>query len=107
MKKRYDLAVVGGGFSGCAAAISAARCGLRVLLAEQGNSLGGSAVNCLVNPFMPYWTQKDGKKLVLSEGLFAEICGEMKKISPLAIDGITFNEEYLKILEFPQIAIER
>ncbi|HJC87074.1 MAG TPA: FAD-dependent oxidoreductase, partial [Candidatus Eisenbergiella intestinigallinarum] len=43
MKKRYDLAVVGGGFSGCAAAISAARCGLRVLLAEQGNSLGGSA----------------------------------------------------------------
>ena len=98
MKKRYDLAVVGGGFSGCAAAISAARCGLRVLLAEQGNSLGGSAVNCLVNPFMPYWTQKDGKKLVLSEGLFAEICGEMKKISPLAIDGITFNEEYLKIV---------
>ena len=93
--KKYDLAVVGGGFSGCAAAISAARSGLRVLLAEQGNALGGSAVNCLVNPFMPYWTQKDGKRMDLSEGLFAEICGEMRKISPRAIDGITFNEEYL------------
>ena len=96
--KKYDLAVVGGGFSGCAAAISAARSGLRVLLAEQGNALGGSAVNCLVNPFMPYWTQKDGKRTDLSEGLFAEICGEMRKISPRAIDGITFNEEYLKIV---------
>lgn len=96
--KKYDLAVVGGGFSGCAAAISAARSGLRVLLAEQGNALGGSAVNYLVNPFMPYWTQKDGKRMDLSEGLFAEICGEMRKISPRAIDGITFNEEYLKIV---------
>ena len=32
--KTYDLIVVGGGFAGCAAAISAARAGASVLLLE-------------------------------------------------------------------------
>ena len=54
--KNYDLIVVGGGFSGVAAAIGAARQGLGVLLVEKGNCFGGAAVNCLVNPFMCYWT---------------------------------------------------
>ena len=38
----YDLIVVGGGISGCAAAISAARCGLDVLLIERYGFLGGT-----------------------------------------------------------------
>ena len=54
--KVYDLIVVGGGFSGVAAAIAAARQGMDVLLVEKGNCFGGAAVNCLVNPFMCYWT---------------------------------------------------
>lgn len=96
--KKYDLAVIGGGFAGCAAAISAARLGLSVLLVDKGNALGGSAVNCLVNPFMPYWTTKDNKRYDLSVGLFAEIRDEMQKISPYAIRGDVFNEEFLKIV---------
>lgn len=95
--KKYDLVVVGGGFAGCGAAISAARQGLNVLLIEQGNALGGAAVNCLVNPFMPYWTKKDGERYDLSEGLFAEICSELEKLNLNAICGNIFNEEYLKI----------
>lgn len=50
----YDVIVAGGGFSGVAAAIAAAREGMSVLLIEKSNCLGGAAANCLVNPFMPY-----------------------------------------------------
>ena len=71
--KRYDVAVIGGGFAGVAAALAAARAGAEVLLVEKGNSLGGAAVNCLVNPFMPYWTMVDGKRVRLAAGIFREI----------------------------------
>ena len=41
-KKDYDVAVLGGGIAGTAAAISAARAGARVILIERGGSLGGT-----------------------------------------------------------------
>ena len=75
--KKYDLIVIGGGFSGCAAAIAAARCGMNVLLAEKSNAPGGAANNCLVNPFMPYRTNIDGKTVDLSAGFFKEITDEL------------------------------
>lgn len=71
--KRYDLAVIGGGFAGAAAALAAARSGANVLLVEKANCLGGAAVNCLVNPFMPYWTEMNGERVDLSAGIFREI----------------------------------
>lgn len=58
--KEYDLAVIGGGFAGVAAALAAARAGAKVLIVEKSNSLGGAAVNCLVNPLcptLPKWTE--------------------------------------------------
>ena len=96
--KKYDLIVIGGGFAGTAAAISAARNGLDVLLVDKGNTLGGTAVNCLVIPFMPNSTTVNGEQYNLSEGLFAEIRAELKRIYPQAICGNSFNEEYLKII---------
>ena len=51
--QKFDLIVVGGGQAGCAAALAGARDGLSVLLVEAAGALGGSATNCLVNPFMP------------------------------------------------------
>ena len=51
--QKHDLVVVGGGLTGTAAAIAAARRGLRVLLAEQSGSLGGMPCTGLINPFMP------------------------------------------------------
>ena len=71
--KKYDLTVAGGGFAGVAAAIAAAREGCSVLLLEKGNSLGGAAVNCLVNPFMRNNTELDGVNTELSQGLYTEI----------------------------------
>ena len=50
----YDVIVVGGGFAGTAAAVSAAREGAKVLLLEKSGFLGGAAGNCYVHPFMGY-----------------------------------------------------
>ena len=81
--KKYDVAVIGGGFAGVAAALAAARGGASVLLVEKGNCLGGAAVHCLVNPFMPYWTVEDGKRVDLAAGLFGEINDCLQKRSDL------------------------
>lgn len=101
--KNYDLVVAGGGLSGVAAALAAAREGLRVLLVEKSNCLGGAAVNCLVNPFMPYWMNQpdtDGKpqKNYLSRGIFRQILDELSACSALDRNEITFQEEYLKLI---------
>ena len=80
-KQHFDLVVVGGGQAGCAAALAGARGGLSVLLVEAASALGGSATNCLVNPFMPYSTtiEENGEKrrLALSQGIFSEILGAL------------------------------
>lgn len=50
---RADVCVVGGGCAGTAAAVSAARNGLKVVLLEQGTVLGGLQTQGLVYPAMP------------------------------------------------------
>ena len=94
--KKYDLVVAGGGFSGTAAALAAARGGASVLIVEKSNSLGGAAVNCLVNPFMEYFTEIDNKKFTLSRGIFEEIHNELEKRK--AIENESFAEEELKLI---------
>ena len=44
----YDIIVLGGGFTGCAAAEAAAKQGKSVLLLEASGYLGGAASNCLI-----------------------------------------------------------
>ncbi len=94
---KYDLIVAGGGFAGASAALSAARQGLSVLLIDKSGCLGGAAVNCLVNPFMRYYTNKDGNRTMLSEGIFGEIIRLLKERNPLTSDQY-FSEEDLKII---------
>lgn len=94
--KNYDVAVLGGGFAGIGAALAAARCGSRVLLIEKGNCLGGAASNCLVNPFMPYYTQIDGKRVDLSAGIFSETVRRLKERCAMWNDA--FLEEELKYI---------
>lgn len=91
----YDLIVMGGGLTGCAAAVAAARRGLSALLIEKTGALGGAAVVNLVNPFMPNGTRINGKFTELSQGLYAEIKGRLADMG--AIEGRMFHEEYLKI----------
>ena len=99
--KKYSLIVVGGGLTGVAAAISAARQGVSTLLIEESGSLGGAISNNLVYPFMPYWTKvKDGNnvsKRYLSQGVFKEI----KERHDSYVDDCKdheFNSEYFKIV---------
>ena len=94
--QKYDLIVAGGGFAGVAAALSAAQEGCKVLLLEKGNSLGGAATNCLVNPFMQYWTTIDAKRVDLSAGVFKEIHDRLKASN--ALRGESFLEEELKFI---------
>ena len=94
--KKYDLAVIGGGFAGVAAALAAARGGAKVLIVEKSNCLGGAAVNCLVNPFMPYWTEMDGKRVDLSAGIFKEIHDRLEHHNAMSKE--SFLEEELKYI---------
>ena len=94
--KRYDVAVIGGGFAGVGAALSAARGGANVILVEKGNCLGGAAVHALVNPFMPSFIELDGVRTELSAGIFDEIRNRLNE-RDAHIDG-RFLEEELKYI---------
>ena len=49
-----EVLVIGGGNAGCAAALAAARNGVRVLLVERYGFLGGTATAALVGPWMTF-----------------------------------------------------
>ena len=49
---KYDVLIAGGGTAGVIAGISAAREGLKVLVAERMNALGGTQTFSLVTPLM-------------------------------------------------------
>lgn len=69
VEEAVDLVVCGGGPSGCAAAISAARLGARVVLLEATGALGGMGTQGLVSN---WYSLSDGKR-ILVRGLFWEI----------------------------------
>ena len=100
MKNKYDLIVVGGGFAGVSAAMEAGRKGLKVLLIDKYNCLGGAAANCLIMPFMTYWTKNpDTEEIKMLTGdLFSEITDEMKKLGGLHENNKIFDEEILKLV---------
>ena len=98
--KKYDLIVVGGGFAGVCAALESARHGVNVLLVEKYNCLGGAAANCLVTPFMPYWTNdpETDEKHYLTGDMFMTIVEEMLKAGGMKDKGLSFDEEILKLV---------
>ena len=63
-KDSYDLIVAGGGVAGVAAALTAKKRGLKVLLLEKSNILGGLATLGLVNYFVPMCNGR-GKQIIL------------------------------------------
>lgn len=63
MRYDYDVIVAGGGVSGCAAVLSAAREGKRVLLIEKTLLLGGLGTIGLINFFVPMCNGR-GKNIV-------------------------------------------
>ena len=69
----YDLVVAGGGPAGTAAAVCAARLGLKVLLAEATGCLGGMGTSGLVASFGPV---SDGERMLVG-GFMKELLGTM------------------------------
>lgn len=71
--KKFDVLVVGGGVSGCAAALAAARNGADVLLLEQNGYLGGTLTGCGVGPMMTFHAGDKQVILGIMEELVAEL----------------------------------
>ena len=95
--KHYDLIVAGGGLTGVAAAVSAARQGLAVLLIEKNGCLGGAMSHALVYPFMKHaMLLPDGRVRYLSAGIFAEMCRRHKEAGGASEDG--WQAEIFKII---------
>ncbi len=77
-----DVLVCGGGCSGVAAAVSAARHGCKVILIERWPSVGGMATNAMVNG----WHRSDREKMVIY-GLVEESAQRAAKKGWIVQDG--------------------
>jgi flavin-dependent dehydrogenase len=92
-----DVVVLGGGASGIAAAIAAARNGANTLLIEQRGYLGGMGTAALVPAFCPY---TDGEKPVI-RGIGLDLLEKMKRAS-----GEAFLSRYKDRLDWVPIDVE-
>lgn len=107
--ENFDVIVCGGGPSGVAAALAAARRGARVLLLERYGFCGGMATAALVNPWAGHeytdpLTQRKGS---LIGGIFKEIALELHRRGGFgsALSASAFDEELLKHV-YDQLLIE-
>lgn len=57
---RCDVAIIGGGFGGCAAALGALRNGMRVVMTEETDWIGGQVTSQLVPPDEHPWIESFG-----------------------------------------------
>ena len=53
MMQVYDIAIIGGGIAGVAAAVQTARMGMKTVLIEKTALVGGLATGGLINVFLP------------------------------------------------------
>ena len=67
----YDVAVIGGGSAGLAAAVTAARCGARTILLERYGYLGGMGTASLVHTFCGLYLLRSEPDAVLANPGFA------------------------------------
>jgi hypothetical protein len=78
--ERYDVAVVGGGSAGIAAAVTAARCGARTLLAERSDVLGGNATQALVHTICGlYLPAAEGEAIHAHRGFPRRFADELRR----------------------------
>ena len=75
---KAQLLVVGGGPSGVCAAVAAARMGVKVMLVDSGNCLGGMGTKGLVGPFMTCYDGA-GENMII-RGLFEEVVDRLVAI---------------------------
>ncbi len=85
----FDVIVFGGGVSGCAAAIAAARAGQKTLLVEQNGYLGGALTACGVGPMMTF--HAGGAQVIL--GIMEELVCRLK-VAGGSLGHIADSKEY-------------
>lgn len=88
--KHYDLIVLGGGISGVAASVAAAREGLSVLLIEKYGALGGAMSQSQVYPFMGSTLKGSNPPRYLSASLFLEMKARRAKYNDLSPEVFKF-----------------
>ena len=86
----YDAVVVGAGPAGCGAALALGRSGMKTLLIEKFNCLGGAWTTGFMNPFFDCY----GKS-----GIVQELVDELKSAGHFGgFWDISFNYEYMKFI---------
>ena len=120
MRYDFDLAVVGGGMTGVAAAVAAARCGVKTILIERNGALGGVGTLGLCNVLLggrKYFESAGNCRVRNVGGIFEEISSRLiqsgKAVDPDSIeqyrnphgwshgccaDGLNFDNESMKVL---------
>lgn len=110
----FDVIVCGGGPSGVAAALAAARHGARTLLIERYGFCGGMATAALVNPWAghEYRNPADGRRGSLIGGIFKEVASELKDrggfgstLSPSAFDEEMLKSVYDRLLTAANVSV--
>lgn len=78
-----DVLVAGGGVSGVAAAVSAARGGCRVVLIEKDKMLGGTGVRCMLRTICGLYQNGNAEPMdTLNSGVVREIVSNLRALSP-------------------------
>lgn len=94
-----DVLVIGGGPSGIAAAISAARNGAKTLLIERCGFVGGMATAALVGPFMTCYDGKGETQII--RGIFDELVRKLEEeggaIHPSRVGWATPHAAFIRI----------
>ena len=86
----YDAVVVGAGPAGCGAALALGRSGMKTLLIEKFNCLGGAWTTGFMNPFFDY-----EKKT----GIVDELVSELKELWQFGgFWDKSFHYEYMKLI---------
>lgn len=104
-QQKYDVIVVGGGTAGIAAALSARRAGVDVLLIEKNSYVGGTAASGL--PFIDFFN-RDGKQIVagIAEELMKRLFQEKAALGHIRTSGGHLNSVTMIDPEWVKIVAE-